>query len=73
LARDVARLDLDVAREGLEVTRARLDEGRASLRDVELGRQLEAQKWLAYYDAVHTLDKARYALAARAGLLKTTP
>jgi outer membrane protein len=71
LARDVARLDLDVAREALEVTRARVDEGRAALRDVEMARQLEAQKWLAYYDAVHTLDRARYGLAARAGLLKT--
>jgi len=73
LARDVARLDLDVARESLEVTRARFEEGKASLRDVELARQLEAQKWLAYYDALHTLDRARYALAERTGLLSGRP
>jgi len=46
-----------------------MDEWRASLRDVELARQLEAQKWLAYYDAVHLLDRARYALLERTGLL----
>ncbi len=69
LARDVARLDLDVARDSIDVIRARMDEGRASLRDVEMARQLEAQKWLAYYDAVHLLDRARYALLERTGLL----
>jgi outer membrane protein TolC len=68
--RDVARLDLDVARESLEVTRARLEEGRAALADLERARQLEAQKWLVYYDALHAVDRSRYAVAARAGLLK---
>jgi outer membrane protein TolC len=69
IARDVARLDLDVARDSIDVVRAQVEEGRASLRDLELARQLESQKWLAYYDAIHALDRARFALAHRTGTL----
>ena len=59
-AADVSRLDLEVAREQLSVTLAQMQEGRATLRQVEEARVLENQKWIAFYDAQYTVEKARW-------------
>lgn len=58
-ARDVARLDLDVTRERLGVVLAQFEEGRAALRQVEEMRSAEMEKWLAFYDAQHAVERAR--------------
>ena len=59
-AAEVARLDLDVAREQLSVYLARIAEGRATLRQVEEARVIENDKWIAFYDARYTVEKARW-------------
>jgi len=58
-ARDLARQDLDVAREQVSVLLAQMQEGRAALRQVEEARAAEAEKWIAFYDADATFEKAR--------------
>ena len=63
----VTRLDLELARESLGVLLARMEEGRASLREVEAGRYLENEKWIAFYDARRALELARYQLLRRTG------
>jgi outer membrane protein TolC len=57
---NVARLDLEVARAQLDVTLAQMQEGRAPLRQVEEARLLENDKWIAFYDAQFTVEKARW-------------
>jgi outer membrane protein len=68
-ARNVARLDLDVAREQLSILLAQSDEGRAALADVEQARFQEDEKWMAYYDAVHTLERMKLDLLRQTGTL----
>ncbi len=66
-ARNVARLDLDVAREQLSVALAQFDEGRASIADVEQLRVQENDKWLAYYETQHQLERAKLDLLHQTG------
>lgn len=59
-AAEVARLDLEVAREQLSVDLAQMQEGRLALRDVEEARIVENRKWIAFYDAQYTVERARW-------------
>jgi outer membrane protein TolC len=59
-AADVARLDLEVAREQLSVGLAQFQEGRQTMRQVDEARLAENDKWIAFYDAQYTLEKARW-------------
>ena len=68
-ARELARLDLEFTREQLSVTLAQSEEGRASFRQVEEVRAAETEKWLAYYDAVHALERARIDLVRVTGTI----
>jgi outer membrane protein TolC len=61
-AAEVARLDLEVAREQLNVYLAQMQEGRLTLRQVEEARITESDKWIAFYDAQYTLEKARWSV-----------
>lgn len=66
-ARDVAKADLDVTRESLSVLLALMGEGRSSLRQVEEGRSLEDEKWIAFYDAQFAAERARLNLLRLTG------
>lgn len=66
---DVARLDLDVAREQLSVDLAQLQEGRLGMRQVDEARLIENDKWVAFYDAQYTLEKARWNVLRLTGTL----
>jgi outer membrane protein TolC len=68
-ARDVARLDLDVTRERLGVVLAQFEEGRAPLRQVEEMRSAEMEKWLAFYDAQQTVERARLEILRATGTI----
>ena len=59
-AAEVTRLDLEVAREQLSVDLAQMQEGRLALRDVEEARIMENRKWIAFYDAQYTVERARW-------------
>jgi outer membrane protein TolC len=68
-ARELAKLDLEFAREQVSVTLAQSEEGRASFRQVEEVRAAETEKWLAYYDAVHAVERARIDLVRLTGTI----
>jgi outer membrane protein len=69
LAGDVARLDLEVSREQLSVNLAQMQEGRISLRLVEESRVAENAKWIAFYDAQYTIEKAQWKVLRLTGEL----
>lgn len=64
---ELAKLDLEFTREQLSVLLAQSQEGRASLRQVEELRAAETEKWLAYYDALHIVERARVNLLHQTG------
>lgn len=68
-ASEVARLDLDVAREQLNVELSQFQEGRLPMSQVELARLAENDKWIAFYDAQYTLERARWAVLRLTGTL----
>jgi outer membrane protein TolC len=68
-AAEVARLDLELAREQLSVNLAQLQEGRLGMSQVETARLLENDKWIAFYDAQYTLEKARWNVLRLTGAL----
>jgi outer membrane protein TolC len=68
-AREVARLELEVARDQVSVLLAQMQEGRAALRQVEQARAVEAERWMALYDALSSVEKARLALLRDTGQL----
>ena len=65
--REVAKQDLELTREQLSVALAQMEEGRASLRQIEELRALETDKWLAFYDAQHLMERARLDLLRQTG------
>lgn len=67
--REVTRLDFDAAREQVSVLMAQLEEGRTGIRQLEEARFAENQKWSAYLDAQHRLEKLRLALLKETGEL----
>jgi outer membrane protein TolC len=68
--RDVARADLDLAREELTVALAQMDEGRVPLASIEAARATEDEKWLAYYEAQHAAEIARFNVLRQTGMLE---
>ena len=68
-ARDVAKLDLEVARDQVNVLLAQLVEGRSTQQAVEQSRFSENEKWLSFYDAQHTLERARIDILHQTGTI----
>lgn len=71
-ARDVARLDLEVQREQVSILLAQMNEGRASVAQLEQARFEEDEKWIAFYDAQYTAEKAAWDLLRQTGNLMAT-
>ena len=68
-AAEVARLDLEAAREQLSVNLAQMQEGRATLRQVEESRIVENDKWIAFYDAQYSIERAQWNVLRLTGQL----
>ena len=68
-AAEVATLDLDYAREQVSVLLAQLGEGRIPRQRVDDARLNEQEKWIAFYDAQHTREKARLNVLRQSGIL----
>jgi outer membrane protein TolC len=66
---EVAGLDLEVARERLSVDLAQLQEGRLLMSQVEEARLAESDKWIAFYDAQYSLERARWNVLRLTGAL----
>lgn len=62
-------MDLDITRERLSVALAQFEEGRTPLRQVEELRSAETEKWLAFYDAQATLDRAELEVLRQTGTI----
>ena len=72
LARQFAQADLDLARSQLSIVLAQLSEGRATLRQVEEARFTENEKWIAFYDAQFTAQRARFNVLRQTGELRAS-
>ena len=68
-ASEVAKLDLDYGREQVSVLLAQLAEGRVNQLSVDDARLNEQEKWIAFYDAQHALEKAKLNLLRQTGTL----
>lgn len=68
-ASEVAKLDLDYAREQVSVLLAQFGEGRIQRQRVDDARLNEQEKWIAFYDAQHTQEKARLNVLRQTGTL----
>jgi outer membrane protein len=71
-AEEVARLDLEVTRKMLSVTLAQYGEGRATLAEVANLRTGENEKWIAFYEAQTSRERARLNVLRQTGLLVST-
>ena len=69
-AQEVARLDLDYTRDQVSLLLAQLGEGRATQQQVDNARLTEQEKWIAFYDAQHTVENARLDLLRQTGTLQ---
>jgi outer membrane protein TolC len=69
-ARDFSKLDLEVAREQVRVLLDQLDEGRTTRQAVDEGRMMEQEKWIAYYESQHVLEKAKLNLLRQTGTIQ---
>ncbi len=69
LAADLAKEDLDLSRDRLTLVLDQLNDGRATLREVEQARIDESEKWIAFYDAQFTQERARLDLLRQTGNL----
>jgi hypothetical protein len=49
---------------------AQSEEGRATRQAVDEARLMEQEKWIAYYDAQHGLEKARLNLLKQTGAIQ---
>lgn len=67
IAKQLAQADLDLARSQLSVLLAQMSEGRASLRQVEEARFTEDEKWIAFYDAQFSSERARLNVLRQTG------
>jgi outer membrane protein len=68
-ARDVARMDLEVTRDQVSIFLSQMNEGRASLAQVEQARFAEDEKWILFYDAQYTAEKAAWDVLRQTGNL----
>ena len=59
LAADLAKEDLDLSRDRLTLALDQLNDGRATLRELEQARIDESEKWIAFYDAQFSQERAR--------------
>lgn len=70
MARQLAQADLDLSRSQLTVVLALADEGRATMAQIEEARFAENEKWIAFYDAEFSLERARLGVLRQTGELR---
>ena len=68
-SRELAQADLDLARAQMSVVLAQMGEGRATLKQVEEARFNENEKWIAFYDAQFSTERARLNVLRQTGEL----
>ena len=69
LGADLAKAELDLAHEQLSILLVQLNEGRVTLKQVEEARFVEDEKWIAFYDAQFSTERARLNVLRQTGEL----
>jgi outer membrane protein len=72
IGRQLAQADLDLARSQLSIILEQMNEGRASLSQVEEARFNENEKWIAFYDAQFSAERARLNVLRQTGELRAS-
>jgi outer membrane protein TolC len=62
IAREISGLDLDLAREQTGTALAQMEAGKATLKEVELARYAEQERWLQLYESRAQVEQARFEL-----------
>ncbi|HWE48665.1 MAG TPA: TolC family protein [Bryobacteraceae bacterium] len=70
IGKQLAQADLDLARSQLSVILEQMNEGRATLSAVEEARFNEDEKWIAFYDAQFTVERARLNVLRQTGEIR---
>jgi len=68
-AEEIARLDLEVTRKMVSLTLVQFGEGRATLTDVANLRTSENEKWITFYEAQTSRERARLNVLRQTGSL----
>ena len=68
-AEEIARMDLELAREQTGLLLKQLDEGKVTLKDVELARYVEDERWMQLYEATTMSERARFQLLKQTRML----
>ena len=68
-AEQLAHMDLDLAREQTGLLLAQLEEGKVTLKDVEMARYVENERWMQLYDATSAVERARFQLLKQTRML----
>ena len=69
LATQLAKAELDLAHEQLSILLAQMNEGRATLKQIEEARFVEEERWIAFYDAQFSTERARLNVLRQTGEL----
>jgi outer membrane protein TolC len=68
-AEQIARMDLDLAREQTGLVLAQLEEGKVTLKDVELARYAEDERWMLLYEAASAAERTRFQILKQTRML----
>jgi outer membrane protein TolC len=68
-AEQIAQMDLDLAREQTGLVLAQLEEGKVTLKDVEMARYVENERWMQLYEATSGVERARFQLLKQTRML----
>ncbi len=68
-AEEIARMDLELAREQTGLLLAQLQEGKVTLKEVELARYVENERWMQLYEATTMVERARFQLLKQTRML----
>jgi hypothetical protein len=66
-ARDLAAAELKLVRDQLSIVLAQAGEGRVAMRQVEEAHFAEEEKWIAFFEAESTVERARFNVLRETG------
>lgn len=68
-AEQIARMDLDLAREQTGLLLVQLEEGKVTLKDVEMARYVEDERWMQLYESTSAVERTRFQLLKQTRML----
>ncbi len=68
-AEQIAHMDLDLAREQTGLLLVQLEDGKVTMKDVEMARYAEGERWMQLYESTSALERARFQLLKQTRML----